>query len=208
MHIHGLRSHGSERQSGGGGGPMESAYRTVTGLVPPDSDIQLGWIAAALLIPIVASFAGSYVAKLHRDDDHWYRDLRKPWFVPHATWVFGAVWIPLFVCTGFASWLVVAWTTSYSSPPFVASAVFYAPLIVLIFLWPVVFFGFHALLGGMLVTVLTLACALGACVSFAFVVPLAAKILSPLVVWLGYASAAGVALWRINRAEGSRVLLL
>jgi tryptophan-rich sensory protein len=162
-----------------------------------------GWLALAgwILLALLAGAIGS-LASLNAPG--FYETLAKPAWAPPA-WLFGPVWTTLYALMGVAAWLV--WRTPPSVGHAVAAArrrglVVFIIQLVLNALWTWIFFRWRAGLWAVVeILVLWLAIAWLA-VLFGRVRAAAAWLLAPYLVWVTYAAALTVALWRAN---GSRL---
>ena len=62
-------------------------------------------IAAAVVLPTVGGFIGSFSSAKNTKVGGWYDSLQKPWWTP-PKWVFGPMWTYLYASMGYASYLV------------------------------------------------------------------------------------------------------
>jgi tryptophan-rich sensory protein len=129
----------------------------------------------------------------------WYRTLdRPPWSPPDAA--FGPVWSLLYAGQAVAAWLV--WRADHRRPGDLAAEpalTLYGGQLLLNLAWPVLFFGLRKP-GLALVEIAVLWVAIAATVrSFAVRHKLAAAMLVPYLLWVGYAAALTADLWRRNR---------
>lgn len=147
--------------------------------------VLLGLLAVNAVVAVVGSLASTSGV------DGWYQDAAKPSWTP-PDWLFGPVWTGLYVLMAVAAWWV--WRdveTRAARLPLVL----YGVQLVLNAVWTPVFFGAQALVPGLLV-ILALELALVATVvAFHRVLPRAAWLLAPYLVWVLYATTlnAGVA---------------
>lgn len=150
-------------------------------------------LAVCLIIPVVGgmllgfSTAGSIKG--------WYTTLKKPWWNP-PNWLFGPVWTVLYAAMGYASYRV------YEQGGFAKQGAplgVYIAQLVLNFLWTPLFFFFHRLdlasidivaLWGMIIATIAL--------FYPVIGPWALGLLIPYLVWVSYASALTIWLWRNN----------
>lgn len=125
----------------------------------------------------------------------WYQDLDKPgWRPPDRA--FGPVWAILYVLIAVAGWLV--WQAGGAAALWPALAV-YGLQLVLNALWSAIFFGAHRIgLACIEVVLLWLAIAATAAL-FWPVSQLAAWLMAPYLVWVGFAVALNFSVWRRNR---------
>ncbi|WP_404403340.1 TspO/MBR family protein [Pelagibacterium halotolerans] len=126
----------------------------------------------------------------------WYEALAKPdWRPPN--WLFGPVWTALYIAIGVSGWLV--WREAGFAGASVALLV-YAVQLVLNASWTVIFFGLHRPdLAFFEILALWLAIVLSI-VLFWPINVLAALLLVPYALWVGFAAVLNYAIWRLNPA--------
>jgi tryptophan-rich sensory protein len=145
----------------------------------------LGWL-------LVAFAAGAVGAVASVDAVSFYAQLSKPSWAPPA-WVFGPVWFALYALMGVAAWLV--WRSTRSKG--MALGLFGAQLVANA-LWSWLFFAWHQ---GALATaevLILLALIVATAVAFWRIRRLAALLLVPYLLWVGFASALTWTVWRSN----------
>jgi translocator protein len=125
----------------------------------------------------------------------WYPKLRKPAGTP-PSWIFGPVWTTLYLLMAVSAWLV--WR-EYGRGALPALLIFFAQLALNI-AWSGIFFG-SRMPGVAFVEIVILWLAiLFTIFVFYFLVPLAALLLVPYVLWVAYASYLNWGIWRLNRS--------
>jgi benzodiazapine receptor len=125
----------------------------------------------------------------------WYPKLRKPAGTP-PSWIFGPVWTTLYLLMAVSAWLV--WR-EYGRGALPALLIFFAQLALNI-AWSGIFFG-SRMPGVAFVEIVILWLAiLFTIFVFYFLVPLAALLLVPYVLWVTYASYLNWGIWRLNRS--------
>jgi len=124
----------------------------------------------------------------------WYAELAKPGWTP-PNWVFAPVWTTLYVLMGVAAWLV------WRHGGFAAAALPLTLFLVQLGLnvvWSPLFFRWH-LLGAAFADIILLWLAiLATLLAFWRVSPTAGWLLLPYLLWVTYAAALNLALWRMN----------
>lgn len=124
----------------------------------------------------------------------WYAAIEKPSWTP-PNWVFGPVWIILYLIMPIPAWLV--WRERARALVWPALAV-YTLQLVLNALWSMFFFGWNRI-GLALVDILALeALILATVILFWRIRPLAGALLLPYLAWVGFASALNFEIWRLN----------
>ena len=126
----------------------------------------------------------------------WYAALRKPSFNP-PNWIFGPVWVTLYLLMGFALWLVVRRGLKGREVKLAAGV--FAIQLTLNALWSAAFFRLHSPLAGLLVIVPLWAAILLTVVSFLRVSKPAGLLLVPYILWVTYAVLLNIAILALNR---------
>ena len=145
----------------------------------------LGWLLAAFVSAAVGAVASVDAASF-------YAQLSKPFWAPPA-WVFGPVWTVLYGLMGIAAWLV------WRSPgPKRAALTLFGAQLVANALWSWLFFGWHrgALAAVEILVLLGLIVAM--IVAFWRMSRVAALLMVPYLLWVGFASLLTWAVWRSN----------
>lgn len=123
----------------------------------------------------------------------WYAGLTKPAFNP-PNWVFGPVWVSLYVLMAIAVWRIVR---SHEKTKTFALAAFFTQL-ALNAAWPWMFFAAHNPLLGLLNILPQLALVVAATERFFRIDKLAGWCLIPLSLWVAYATALNFSIWWLN----------
>ena len=148
-----------------------------------------GWVLLSLA---VGSIAGRLSRPSVRD---WYAGLRKPSFSP-PNWLFAPVWTGLYILMGVAAWLV--WR-QLASELRTDALLWFLVQLGLNFLWSLIFFRWHAIAGALgEISFLWLAI-LATMVLFWEVRPLAGWLMLPYLLWVSFATALNLAIFRLNR---------
>lgn len=123
----------------------------------------------------------------------WYKGLTKPSWTP-PNWLFPIAWTLLYIGIAIAGWRVAG----TNDPATTTALAFWALQIVLNCLWTPVVFGAHRLKAGVIVIIaMWLAILLTAIFMFR-ADQVAGLLFVPYLVWVSYASALNIALWRMN----------
>ena len=125
----------------------------------------------------------------------WYAQLAKPSWNP-PSWVFGPVWTVLYTTIGVSACLV--WRDQGIGGARAAFAVYVAQL-VLNAIWSWLFFGLHRPGIALVEIVVLWAAILATIILFRRVSRLAAALLVPYLLWVGFAAILNAALWRLNQ---------
>ncbi len=125
---------------------------------------------------------------------HWYSGLAKPGWLPPQKW-FAPIWTALYVMMAIAAWIV--WRERYHRGRTAAITAFCIQL-VLNALWAPVFFGMKNI-DASLFDIVALWLTLGWTIrEFSRVAPSAAVILVPYFMWITFAAAINLAIWKLN----------
>lgn len=123
----------------------------------------------------------------------WYAGLAKPALNPPA-WVFGPVWVTLYLLMGVALWLV--WR---SDSPAKGKAVWlFAAQLVLNAIWSPIFFGAQSLGNAMAIIVLLWSAIVLTILVFRNISKAAAWLLVPYILWVSFALYLNYAIWMLN----------
>jgi benzodiazapine receptor len=142
----------------------------------------------------VGLFAAAFSPAAASAAAQWYAMLIKPPWLPPQNW-FAAVWAALYVLMGIAAWLI--WRERYHR--FRSAAITaYAIQLLLNAAWTPLFFGLKNI-GLGLFEIVAMWSAVGWTVrEFARVKPLAAWTLAPYFLWVTFATAMNLAIWKLN----------
>jgi benzodiazapine receptor len=125
----------------------------------------------------------------------WYASLKKPVFNP-PNWIFGPVWITLFVLMGIS--LFLFWREGTSTPHLKAGLPIFALQLALNVLWSVVFFGLKSPLGGLIVIAALWIAILATIIQFSKVSEIASMLLIPYIMWVSFAAILNFMLYHMN----------
>lgn len=155
-------------------------------------------LVLAIAVPLSGGMLGSFATASQIKT--WYKTIKKPSWTP-PNWLFGPVWTCLYAMMGYASYLV--WLQGGFAKQQVPLAI-YAAQLVLNFAWTPLFFSLHrldlasadilAMWGGIVATIITFQRVIG---------PSALALLLPYLVWVSYASALTIWIWRNNPPQSA-----
>lgn len=150
--------------------------------------------AFVLLALGVGAWGAMFAPGLSASAGQWYASVAKPAWLPPQNW-FLAVWVILYITMGTAAWLI--WRERYHRGRSAAVAA-YALQLLLNALWPPLFFGLRNMDAG-LFDIIALWLAIGWTLrEFARVRAAAALILVPYFLWVTFAAAMNLAVWKLN----------
>ncbi len=124
----------------------------------------------------------------------WYAALAKPGWVPPQQW-FGPIWTALYILMAVAAWII--WRERYHRGRSAAIGA-YAAQLLLNAIWGPAFFGLRNIGAGLFVIVALWLAVAWTMREFARVRSVAAVILVPYLLWVTFAAAINLAVWRLN----------
>jgi benzodiazapine receptor len=119
----------------------------------------------------------------------WYAALAKPSFTP-PNWVFAPVWTSLYALMGVAVFLV--WRRGLTQPSVKPVFILFWVQLVANLMWSIVFFGWHSILGGVILIICLWVLVLITMIKFFRLSRVAGGLLAPYLAWLSIASALNV----------------
>jgi len=125
----------------------------------------------------------------------WYATLKKPFFTP-PNWIFGPVWISLFILMGIS--LFYVWRRP-DHPEFKKALIFFFVQLILNVLWSLAFFGLRLPLLGLVDIILLWIAILLTIQTFLKVSKFAGVLLIPYLLWVSFAALLNFTLWIQNR---------
>jgi tryptophan-rich sensory protein len=168
--------------------------RNPPGQPHPGNQINRKWTSLVVLLAVClgAELVAGLLTNLSVRD--WYLTLRKPEWTPPG-WLFGPVWTYLYLSMGVAAWLV--WERRTLCNIRTAMSLFAIQLLLNV-VWSGLFFGLQMPMIAFWEIVLLWLAILGALLSFWRIRRLAALLMIPYLVWVTYASALTLAIWKLN----------
>ncbi len=150
-----------------------------------------------LILSIVICFLPALIGARFGPDE-WYLQLRKPVWTPPG-YLFGPVWTFLYAAMGVSAWMV--WQQHGFGRARFALSLFIAQL-VLNGAWTWIFFGLHALGAAFLEITILWLLILATLIAFWRKQKVAAILLIPYLIWVGFASVLTYTIWQLNRGAG------
>jgi len=151
-----------------------------------------GALLLAVLLCLTVGAAGSLVTATSVTT--WYPLLEKPPWTPPA-WLFGPAWTLFYLMMAFAVWRV--WREAEWRHRGLAIAIF-AVQLMLNTLWSLIFFGLRSPGWALLEIGLLWITILATIFVFAQLSRWAAALLVPYLLWVSFAAALNLAIWRLN----------
>jgi benzodiazapine receptor len=152
-------------------------------------------LVAACAVSLSAGLIGSLLIPADSYST-WYTAIEKPVFTP-PSWVFGPVWIALYLLMGVAAFLV--WRTGRKVGAVRIALAWFLAQLVLNALWSPVFFGLHRIGLGFAVIVLLWAAIVTTLYHFHRMSKTAALLLVPYLLWVSFALVLNASIWYLNR---------
>ena len=125
----------------------------------------------------------------------WYKTLQKPSFTP-PNWLFGPVWIVLFLLMGIAAYLV--WDKGWDKIEVRASLYAFCIQLALNVFWSILFFGLESPFFGIVEIFILWGFILLTMLEFYKISKAAGLLLFPYIWWVGYAAVINFFIWRLN----------
>ena len=127
----------------------------------------------------------------------WYPTLVKPIFNP-PNWIFGPVWILLYIMMGIAAGLV--WNRIETNKEAVKKAlIFFAIQLALNALWSILFFGLHNPMLAFIEIVLLWLMIYETYIQFKKIDKIAGFLFIPYLAWVSFATVLNASIWWLNR---------
>jgi tryptophan-rich sensory protein len=150
-------------------------------------------LIVAVLVCQLAGFIGSIFTRPAIST--WYAELNKPRFIP-PDWVFGPVWISLYLLMGIAAFLV--WRRGLHHQVVRRALAFFGVQLVLNVLWSFLFFGLRSPLAGLIgISILGIAIILTV-QSFLKASRTAGLLLISYFLWVSFATGLNLSIWWLN----------
>lgn len=146
----------------------------------------------AIIMPFIAAAIGSYFTTPNIAG--WYVNLNKPFFSP-PNWLFAPVWTILYLMMGIAIYLI--W--SQQGIKFNKTQIPFYLQLILNAGWSIIFFGYHFLLGALLVIIILWLLIINCLVKFKKVSLTAMWLLIPYLLWVSFASLLNFSFWYLNQ---------
>jgi benzodiazapine receptor len=127
---------------------------------------------------------------------NWYITLNKPAYTP-PNWLFPVAWTTLYILIATAAYLV--WKRRDNTPLYKTTAFIYFVQLLLNFSWSIVFFGMHAILGGLVIIILLLVFIILNMAWFGRFTKVAAWLLVPYLLWVCYATLLNISIYILNK---------
>jgi len=127
---------------------------------------------------------------------NWYAYLEKPVFSP-PNWIFAPVWTFLYLMMGISLFLILI--NNHKVNEVKNAVIYFAIQLVLNVLWSIVFFSLHSILGGIIIIVALFVMIFLTTIKFSKIYEIAAIIMIPYLVWVGFASILNISLFFLNK---------
>lgn len=155
------------------------------------------WLVLLALVALAlgaGAIGAAFSPGMSAGTGQWYAALAKPAWSPPNSW-FGPVWTLLYVLMGTAAWLI--WSERYHRGRQTALAA-YAVQLLLNALWAPVYFGAKNIGAGLFIIVALWLTIVWTIREFAAVKSGAAWLLIPYLIWVTFAGALNLSIWKLN----------
>ena len=153
------------------------------------------WRAAIILVPLLLVLGGlSAQISGSTEENSWYQTLVLPALQPPGP-VFGIAWSILYTMIAVAT--AIVWGHKRAPGRGLALGLFTLGFAINL-VWSPVFFRLHLILPAMVIIAVMLIVAVATTFAFARVSRVAAWLMLPYLVWLGFALALNASIWRLN----------
>jgi tryptophan-rich sensory protein len=159
--------------------------------IPPARTVFL--LALCIALPLLIGVAGSLATV--KEIPGWYAGLNKPLFTP-PPWVFGPVWILLYILMGISLWLVIRDGTG--TLPVQQAVILFAAQLAANLAWSVLFFGMHLVAAAFLEITVLFALIAATILAFLRINRMAGWLLVPYICWTGFALILTGTVWLLN----------
>lgn len=163
------------------------------------SKSNLRWknmIVYALISIAIAEGVGILSSLLTKDTMQKYKELVQPSFSPPG-WLFPIVWSILFLVMGIASYRI--YISGYQKAKVKNALVFYVTQLVFNFFWTIIFFRFDLKGFAFVWIIILLSLIIITTLKFYKIDKIAAYLMIPYILWVGFASFLNLAIWQLNK---------
>lgn len=154
--------------------------------------IEFTKLIVSILICELVGIIGSFFTV--RGVDGWYRKIKRPSFNP-PSWIFGPVWTLLYLMMGVSIYFI--WISAGSFNITLAIVIFLVQLF-LNLIWSLLFFKMHSPKWAFVDIVLMFIAILATIIVFYPISRVAAYLLIPYILWVGFASFLNFSIWKLN----------
>lgn len=170
--------------------------RRMVALAPhPSGQRGSMWRAGIVLVPLFLLLGGlSARVAGSTEDNGWYQTLVLPALQPPGP-VFGIAWSILYTVIAIAA--AIVWGHKQAPGRRLALGLFALGFVINL-AWSPVFFRLHLILPAMVIIAVMLIVAVATTFAFARVSRVAAWLMLPYLLWLGFALALNASIWRLN----------
>ncbi|CAN5252806.1 tryptophan-rich sensory protein [soil metagenome] len=151
------------------------------------------FILSLLLTLSIGGIAGFFTVPQIKG---WYVYLHKPFFNP-PNWIFGPVWTALYVMIAVAAYLI--WTHRGKNVDYSNAVRIYFLQLLFNFLWSIMFFGLHQILGAMVIITLLFITIVFNVKAFSRISKPAAWLLLPYLLWVSFAWVLNLSVYILNK---------
>lgn len=152
-------------------------------------------LGALIISIIIAEGVGYLSAAFSMTSPSYYNELVKPGFAPPG-WLFGPVWIVLYLLMAIAAYRV--WMYRNSKKGVYKALFFYFLQLVLNFLWSIIFFRYRLIAIAFFEIILLLLFIIITTIKFFKIDRIAGFLMIPYILWVAFAAVLNYSLWTLN----------
>jgi benzodiazapine receptor len=158
--------------------------------------INLGDILKLFISIIICQSAG-FIGSIFTTPSipTWYAFLKKPSFTP-PNWLFGPVWITLYILMGISAFLV--WKKGLGTEGVKLALCIFIVQLIFNALWSIVFFGQQSIFGGIIIIIILWILILLSIIFFLKISIVAGVLLIPYLFWVSFASLLNISIYKLN----------
>jgi translocator protein len=150
-------------------------------------------LIVAIIVCQLAGFIGSFFTI--SSVSTWYLTLNKPFFNP-PSWLFGPVWITLYLLMGISLYLV--WNRGINGKTSRIAITFFSIQLILNSLWSILFFGLKSPLYAFMEIIFLWAAILLTIIYFNRISKPASYLLIPYILWVSFAAVLNLSIFILN----------
>ena len=155
--------------------------------------MQYKKLIISLLLPQLAGGLGAFL--MGNSVSTWYQTLEKPFFNP-PSWVFGPVWVTLYLLMGISAYLI--WKRTRENKAAKNAMNIYWAHLLLNASWTPIFFGLHNIALAFFAIVALWILILILIIKFFKISKTASYLLMPYILWVSVATALNASIWYLN----------
>ncbi|QQL50732.1 TspO/MBR family protein [Mucilaginibacter ginkgonis] len=161
----------------------------------PNTSSKFQPIPYAVSLAMTLAIGGVASLFTRPEIEGWYSRINKPSFTP-PSWAFPIAWTILYIMIATAAYLV--WKKREPSIAYKNIRSIYFTQLFFNFIWSIVFFGMHQILGGLVIIIVLWLLIIFNIFAFARLSKPAAWLLVPYLLWVSFATALNFSIYLLN----------